>query len=267
MGGPGDYQARVTPASRRFLLALFAMIASLVPMPGMAQLRLPEPVGYVNDFADVISEADRARIQGVIDEVRAKSQGEIVVVTLPSLENRPASEVALQIGREWQIGAKGDLGDAARNSGVVVLVAPSEREWRIETGLGTNTFITAAEAGRIGRDEMVPAFRNEQYGEGIYRGVVALAREYAEQFNFELTGVPPQQPRPTSTRDGGGPSFFTILLIIFIIMAIAGRRGGGGPRGGGGGRGGGRRSGVPIIVPFPMGGRAEQSRKSRKVDR
>src|SRR5690606_30217745 len=128
------------------LLCTVLLVAFVTP-PAGAQLRLPRPVGYVNDFANVLSAQDEARIGAVIEEVRAKSGGEIVVVTLPSLEGRTRDEVALQIGREWRIGRRGEPGDPARNTGVVVLVVPRETSpdgrghLKIETGLGTTTFI------------------------------------------------------------------------------------------------------------------------------
>jgi LemA protein len=75
-----------------------AVLATLVVL-GAQQLRLPAPVGYINDFADVIAVEDEARITRVIDEVRAKAGGEIVVVTLRSLEGRTVDEIALRIGR------------------------------------------------------------------------------------------------------------------------------------------------------------------------
>src|SRR5690606_974315 len=117
-------------------------------------------------------------------EVRAKSGGEIVVVTLPSLEGRTRDEVALQIGREWGIGRRGEPGDPARNTGTVVLVVPKETapdgrgQLKIETGIGTTTFITAAEAGRIADRYMIPYFQRGDYGEGIFAGVAALAGLY-----------------------------------------------------------------------------------------
>jgi len=74
---------------QRFGLWTALVLVLLLGGPGAAQqLRLPEPVGYVNDFAGVISPEQRARIEAVIAEVRAKSGGEIVVVTLRSLEGR-----------------------------------------------------------------------------------------------------------------------------------------------------------------------------------
>jgi len=63
-------------------------------------------------------------MEAVIAEVRAKSRGEIVVVTLPDLGDRAASDVALQIGRQWGVGAKGAAGDPTKNLGVVVLLVP-----------------------------------------------------------------------------------------------------------------------------------------------
>jgi uncharacterized protein len=159
-----DYQVRI-PVSPGFALLKLVLLLLLLPRAAVGQLSLPQPVGYVNDFARVIPQADRARMEALIDEVRAKSGGEIVVVTLPSLEGRTRDEVALRIGREWGVGRRGEPGDPARNTGVVILAVPAEREWKIETGLGTMTFITAAEAGRIGRDYMVPHFQRGNYGE------------------------------------------------------------------------------------------------------
>ncbi|MBI3082343.1 MAG: TPM domain-containing protein, partial [Gemmatimonadetes bacterium] len=204
-------------------------------------------MGYVNDFADVIPAEREAQIARIVEEVQAKSGGEIVVVTLASLAGRTRDEVALEIGRQWKVGRKGEPGDPGRNTGAVVLVVPKETSpdgrghVKIETGLGTSTFLTAAEAGRIADDHMLPRFREGDYGTGILHGVGALAAAFAERFGFELTGeavasVPPEQGRE------GSLSWILFLLLIFIILML----GGGSRR---------RRRGLPFIVPFPMGGR------------
>src|SRR4051812_40406023 len=91
----------------------------------------------------------------VIDEVRQKSRGEIVVVTLPDLGGRAASDVARDIGRQWKVGAIGGAGDAARNAGVVLLLKPGARpgdgqaEIFIATGSGSEGFLTDIATGRI----------------------------------------------------------------------------------------------------------------------
>jgi len=95
-------------------LALLAFTVAAIAATPQA-LQIPAPVGYVNDFANVIPADKKATIERIIDDVRAKSGGEIVVVTLPDLGGRPVEEIGLRIGREWKVGTKGNPGDPARN--------------------------------------------------------------------------------------------------------------------------------------------------------
>jgi uncharacterized membrane protein YgcG len=182
-------------------LALAAAFLSALPLA--AQLQLPAPVGHVNDFAHVIPQQTVARIEGVVADVRARSGGEIVVVTLPSLQGESADAVALRIGREWKVGRGGDHADPAEGTGTVLLVVPSEHQWKIELGTRTGTFITAAQAGRIGHDEMVPAFRRGDFGGGILAGVGAIAGRYGEHFGFTPAPVPAAAPEAAP----GDPSY------------------------------------------------------------
>src|SRR4051812_9871360 len=84
---------------------------------------LPQPVGYVNDFARILDAGTTARIEAIANDVKTKSGGEIVVVTLSDLGGRPIEEIATRIGREWKVGAAGNVGDRARNAGTIILVA------------------------------------------------------------------------------------------------------------------------------------------------
>ena len=255
------------PNSRTSLPILAAFTLLAVAAPAAAQdVELPAPVGYVNDFANVIPDNVESSIRNVVDEVRAKSGGEIVVVTLSTLpEGRSRDEIALELGRQWRIGPGGEAGDRARNTGAVILVVPKETSedgsghMKIELGDNTSTFVTATEAGRIRDRLMIPAFSEGDYGGGILLGTVALAEMYAEQFGFELTGDYPreQQPPVGGGGGGGGPGRFVVIaLLIFFVSRFFFRGNGclGGPRIGGRRR---RGYGGPVIlpIPFPMGGR------------
>src|SRR5688500_17727911 len=107
------------------MIKLATVLAAVMALaaPVSAQ-RFPAPTGYVNDFANVISPEREAEITRIIDEVRQKSGGEIVVATIPSLEGQSRDEYALAMAREWGIGQKGEPGDPARNTGVLLLVVP-----------------------------------------------------------------------------------------------------------------------------------------------
>ena len=92
----------------------------------LAQIAIPSPRGYVNDFAGVLDSESIRHMEAVITELRDKTRGEIAVVTLADIGDRAPSDVALQIGRQWGVGAKAEAGDPAKNLGVDVLLVPQK---------------------------------------------------------------------------------------------------------------------------------------------
>src|SRR6058998_1734640 len=225
------------------------MTSALVPLLlGLQQIALPAPRGYINDFAGVLDSASIAHMQAVIADVREKTRGEIVLVTLPDIGDRQAADVAVQIGRQWGVGAKGEAGDPAKNLGVVVLLVPLKNhrpgtgQIFIATGRGAEGFLPDARVGRI-RDAMTPYLAREEYGPGLAYGVDLIAQAFAQEFGVTLSAAPPA-PRPAQ-RDVSFPSgailFWIIFVAVLLLPRLAGprRRWGGGVWWAGGGWGGG----------------------------
>src|SRR5216110_1337575 len=221
----------------------------------LVQIAVPAPRGYVNDFAGVLAPASVSRIEAVITELREKTRGEIAVVTLANIADRPAADVALQIGRQWGVGAKGAAGDPAKNLGVVVLLVPLKNhrpgtgQVFIATGRGAEGFLPDARVGRI-RDAMTPYLAREDYGAGLTLGVDLIAQAFAREFGFTLTGAPAPPP-PDETGQVPLPVGLVIAGVVFLILVTRGRilwwivalalsRSGGGRGGGSGGGAGGR---------------------------
>ena len=196
-------------------------------------------------------------MERIAEDVRAKSRGEIAIVTLPDLKGRDVTDVALRIGREWKVGKIGAPGDPTRNAGAVILLVPKETNsdnrgrCYIATGQGTEGFITDATAGDICR-EATPSFIQRDYAGGLELVTRRTAERFAREFNFTIDSslVPPEPIRPArSERDGGIPPF-VIFLIFFVVLSILSRASKRGRRGKRDGCGG----GVPIIIPMGGGG-------------
>src|SRR5216110_507770 len=189
----------------------------------LVQIAVPAPRGYVNDFAGVLAPASVSRIEAVIAEVRAKSRGEIAVVTLADIGDRAASDVALQIGRQWGVGAKGAAGDPAKNLGVVVLLVPLKNhrpgtgQVFIATGRGAEGFLTDARVGRI-RDAMTPYLAREQYGAGLVHGLNLIAQAFAQEFGVTLTGAPAPRPNDGSERLPIPVTWIIVFVIVLIVL-------------------------------------------------
>ncbi|MCE2942288.1 MAG: TPM domain-containing protein [Gemmatimonadota bacterium] len=199
---------------------------------------IPAPRGWLNDFANVVPPAQAARIVALAQRVREASQGEIAVVTLPDLAGRDVGDVALRIGREWGVGAKGEAGDPAKNAGVVVLLVPKETSQdgrghiSITIGRGVEGFIPDAVAGDI-RREATPFFRQRDYGAGLELITARLAERYAAQYGFALDGAAPAPPTAARRKNSGIP--FPVLVVIgLVLLAVFSGRGRRGRRGGGG---------------------------------
>lgn len=244
---------------------VLVLLAAVAPAPaGLAAqtpVAVPAPTGQVNDFAGVIPAGQRARMEAVARQVRERSGGEIAVVTLRDIGARNSADVALQIGREWKVGANAAIGDRTRNTGVVVLLVPKETsgdgrgKFAISTGQGTEGFLTDAETGVI-RRESLGQRQAGAYGDALELTTVRLAQAYAREFGFTLdsagafaTAPPPSTydaPRGRAPARGGiSPVLLlAIFVIAFLVLSSAAGRG--------------RRNGcggcIPIIIPFPGGG-------------
>lgn len=253
----------LTRAKATALLVVLQLTATAVSAQsrGVDTLFAAQPAGYVNDFASVIDAQSAARMEDLIERLRAATGAEIAVVTLPSIGNHDPAEVALAIGRKWRVGSKAEVGDQRRNAGAVVLLVPRQGgrpgtgHIRIEVGQGLEGVIPDAAAGRIRRDVMGPDLAREAYGPALLKGVEALSSEIARGFGVTDSALTAYRPPPAP--DAGTKAIGSILpialFILFLVLSARGSSGrrrrrqvywGGGPWigggwGGGGGFGGG----------------------------
>jgi uncharacterized protein len=223
---------------QRTLTLITICLLLLVGQAGRAD-EFPRPRGYVNDFADIIAEADEARIAAVIAELKDKTGAEMVVVTMPDIGGQSEELYATRLFQAWGIGQKG------KDNGILLFLTLAERRFRIETGYGLEGILPDGLLGQIADEKIIPFLRQGRYGEGFYSGAVAIAEIIARDAGVQLSlEGPPPAPPPGS---GGTRAFripvFLIILIIFLIFG--GRWGllpllllGGMPRGRGGFGGG-----------------------------
>jgi uncharacterized protein len=128
----------------------------------------PPLTGRVVDAADVIPAPAEAALEQELAAAEQKTRHQMVVVTVSSLHGRKIDEYSLGLANSWRIGRKGV------NDGVVLLVAPNERQMRIEVGTGLTSVLTDAVARHIIDDDMLPRFRAGDLPGGIAAGTTAV---------------------------------------------------------------------------------------------
>jgi uncharacterized membrane protein YgcG len=136
-------------------------------------LRRLTPSGPVNDFAGVLSSADRQTLLDVATDLEKTTSAQLAVVTIRSLEGGNIDDFAVKLFARWGIGQKG------KDNGVLLLVAMDDRAGRIEVGYGLEGALTDARAGRLLEQTLFPSFREGRYGPGLIetaRQIAAIAR-------------------------------------------------------------------------------------------
>lgn len=193
----------------------------------------PNPPRLVNDFAGVLSVEQVSALEKKLVAYDDTTSNQLVVVLVKSLNDYPIEEYSTKLFREWQIGNK------EHNNGLLILAAIDDHKLRIETGYGLEGAIPDITANQIITNDIVPAFRRENYYEGLNAAtnsiIAAAAGEYKAPENY-------------AGRGNKKIPFKTILIIIVLIIIFAARSGRGG-------RGGGfmsRRGFGPLL--FPGGG-------------
>ena len=220
-----------TPASRQLVsvVLLLLVISTAALAEKIDDIRAQ---GYVTDLAGVINPATRQKIELLATELEQKTGAQLAVVTVNSLEGQARDEYAVDLYKHLGIGSKKD------NKGVLVLIAPKERQYRVEVGYGLEPVINDARAGDIGR-EMVPDLRKGDFSAAALTGATSVAQYIAADAGVQLTGLPQRRARPATHEAPWWLPFVLIGGFILLISALSrAGRGGRGPRSGGGGMGG-----------------------------
>jgi uncharacterized protein len=162
----------------------------------------------VNDLANVLPAEREARLEQRLAAFERKTSHQIVLLTVPSLAGDPIEDFSMRVAESWRIG------HAGLDNGIIVIVAPNDRQARIEVGYGLEGVVPDAIASRVPRERMLPRFREGRMADGIEAGLDALmAAARGEAI--------PTERRPR-TRGAPGPSDFEALLPSVLFCGLLG---------------------------------------------
>src|SRR5215470_8635392 len=195
--------------------ALYLAVVVLLGL-GVAQaLQLPALTGRVVDQANVIPVQNRSALESKLKDLEDKSGTQLVVATVASLQGSDIETFANELFRFWK------LGEAKKNNGALLLVAPSERKVRIEVGYGLEGTLTDALSNVIITGAIIPRFKANDYAGGIDRGVDGI-------ISGLTTDAADWQPRTGVRTDDRhnlvGQLMPFILVALFILIFTLMRR-------------------------------------------
>jgi uncharacterized protein len=195
-----------------YSLLLPSLLIVLYPAAVCRSASYPQPQGYVNDFAGIIDQGTNQKLTSFLREVEQKTSAQIAVVSVQSLNNDSIENYANELYSRWKIGQKG------KDNGVLILVAVEERRVRIEVGYGLEGILPDGICGAIIRDNIIPFFKQGNYGKGLVSGTYAVAQIIGQDAGVTFSGT--NVPQPEDVQVHLSPFASLIGLLVFIVIFI-----------------------------------------------
>jgi uncharacterized protein len=222
---------------RNFLFSAIVILFFL-PIVLQAQAATPpvpsSPPDRVVDLANLIEPTLEAQLVAALRELEEKTTAQMAILTVSSLDGETVEVFSLRTAEQWKLGQKG------KDNGLLLTVALKERKYRFETGYGLESVLPDSLLGSIGREKMVPFFKEGKYGEGIAAATKEVFAVLAKHYNVQLgSGIQLQAKalsaasvRPDRSEDErcifffiGG--FFILFFIVALFFVKKGRTGSG----------------------------------------
>ena len=192
----------------KYILLTFSLLLSVV---SYAIPQRPDPPRLVNDFADVFTREQEAKLEQMLVAFDDTTSNQIAVVTVNDLEGYAPYEYTTRIGLEWRVGTE------RFDNGIVLLIKPktfgSAGQVYIAVGYGLESAIPDAYAKRIVDNELIPYFKDGDY----YAGVMSACEVLMKLASGEIS-----DPDELDEDPGVLSIIICFLCLVVIISLIIG---------------------------------------------
>lgn len=206
-----------------FLLTLFILTSSSFLCLAKDNLVDPTDEFYVNDYANILDDNVEQYIIDVNEEFESlKQKPQVVVTTVVTLNNMDIEEYAYKLYDKFKIGNK------KLDNGVLILLAPNERDIRIEVGYGLEGAIPDSKAGSI-LDSSMSFLSNNDFSLAVENIFSKVCNEIASEYNYNTSDLGIDKSLESFIaieKETAQNKFFTFIfafvafLIVLALVAV-----------------------------------------------
>ena len=210
-------------SKRRFVSLLFFLLLTLSSALGSVDYTVetvPNPKnggnGYVSDPDGYLSVNEISAINGLLANLEDSSTAQVAVVLLESIGQENPKDFATRLFNHWGIG------QADVDNGLLILSVMNQRRTEFETGYGLEAVLPDVICYRIGMQQLVPYFKNEQYGPGLIAAImeIKLLLENPEVIE-EIWSDSPKRPRSEAWGPLGAlPAGLRWYIMIAFLLHV-----------------------------------------------
>jgi len=171
----------------------------------------PELAGRVVDQANILTDEDEAEITAQLETLEKTTTRQFAVATVTGLQGYEIADYSNRLARHWQLGQAANDG-AEKDNGILLLIAPNERQMRIEVGYGLEGVMTDALASNIISETIRPPFRDGYMARGTKAGVAQIIAQ------LEL---PPDEAQKVLDQLAEDEQFDLIVMLVLVGLIFA----------------------------------------------
>lgn len=190
----------------RYLLSLILLLS--LNVWGVTEIQIPALNAPVMDEAGFLNPAEREDLNQLAYEINTHQGPQITILTVKDLQDNPIEEFSIRVAEKWKLGTK------ERGNGLLIIIAKTERQMRIEVGQGIEGEITDFEANKYIREILTPAFREGQF----HAGLKTVMIDIAQKFNIKTEEGNRYVRRATPARVLKGPLVAAFPFLIGILI-------------------------------------------------
>lgn len=172
----------------------------------------------------MINQNVERQLIAVLADLERKTGAQMIALTINTTGGTPIEDYALRLAERWKLGQEG------KDNGALAVIAVKDRKYWITVGYGVESVLPDGFVGTVGRKYFQPYFRQGDYSNGIYQGMLALVQQVAKAENVSISGAAaPVAPRAAGRRGSGrrpraglfgscGILPFIVMIVVFSIL-------------------------------------------------
>jgi uncharacterized protein len=163
---------------RYSFLKLFFIWCLLAPAICCAQAYPSKPQNYITDEAGVLDQGQLDALNTKLKSFEDSTSNQVFVYVTSTLGDKVMAEYCQEIFHDWKIGSE-------KNNGVLIAIFVNDHKFRIHTGYGMEGALPDALTKRIQDNEMKPSFKENNYYEGINKGIDKIIYYSAHEYKAD----------------------------------------------------------------------------------
>lgn len=212
---------RILPRAVGVLTAAALCAACALPVLAAPQA---DPDKAVIDNADILSKETETYVTNISTALQNTCGAQIGVYTVDTIGNYTMEGYTYELANEW------GLGDADKDNGIVLLLAPGEDNYHAMCGAGLETQFTVQMLQTILNEDMEPNWVNKDYDTGTRQTVYAMAEKlctiYGLTFDLDdaaagnIPAAGTVSGHAQAAPDRGGVPFSSVLILVAVLAVV-----------------------------------------------